>query len=90
MFLKILTRINLTETIKPQYTIGGESFTCLEVLLSPKIDGQMITIGGESFRCPGVLFQPSFIGTEAAGIHETTCNSIMKCDLDIKKDLGVI
>ncbi|GLD72240.1 actin, cytoplasmic 2 isoform X1 [Lates japonicus] len=30
---------------------------------------------------------PSFIGMESAGIHETTYNSIMKCDIDIRKDL---
>ena len=24
---------------------------------------------------------------ESAGIHETTYNSIMKCDIDIRKDL---
>ncbi|KAJ8539401.1 hypothetical protein K7X08_013653 [Anisodus acutangulus] len=41
----------------------------------------------ERFRCPEVLFQPSLIGMEAAGIHETTYNSIMKCDVDIRKDL---
>uniref|UniRef100_M4E0Q9 Actin n=1 Tax=Brassica campestris TaxID=3711 RepID=M4E0Q9_BRACM len=50
-------------------------------------DGQVITIGAERFRCPEVLFQPSFVGMEAAGIHETTYNSIMKCDVDIRKDL---
>ena len=50
-------------------------------------DGQVITIGAERFRCPEVLFQPSFIGMEAPGIHETTYNSIMKCDVDIRKDL---
>ena len=33
------------------------------------------------------LFQPSFLGMESFGIHETTYNSIMKCDVDIKKDL---
>merc|ERR1711988_2078770 len=33
------------------------------------------------------LFQPSFLGMEAAGLHETTYNSIMKCDVDIRKDL---
>merc|ERR1712110_636225 len=32
-------------------------------------------------------FQPSFLGMEACGIHETTYNSIMKCDVDIRKDL---
>ncbi|MBA0642233.1 hypothetical protein Goklo_026660, partial [Gossypium klotzschianum] len=50
-------------------------------------DGQVITIGSERFHCPEVLFQPSMIGMEAAGIHETTYNSIMKCDVDIRKDL---
>ncbi|KAK8955616.1 hypothetical protein KSP40_PGU013597 [Platanthera guangdongensis] len=50
-------------------------------------DGQIITIGAERFRCPEVLFQPSMIGMESAGIHETTYNSIMKCDVDIRKDL---
>merc|ERR1712226_1280141 len=32
-------------------------------------------------------FQPSFLGMEACGIHETTFNSIMKGDVDIRKDL---
>ena len=50
-------------------------------------DGQVITIGNERFRAPEALFQPSFLGLEAQGIHETTYNSIMKCDLDIRKDL---
>ncbi|UZJ55469.1 hypothetical protein CBS101457_004789 [Exobasidium rhododendri] len=50
-------------------------------------DGQVITIGNERFRCPEALFQPSFLGLEASGIHETTYNAIMKCDLDIRKDL---
>ncbi|CAJ0646621.1 5634_t:CDS:2 [Entrophospora sp. SA101] len=50
-------------------------------------DGQVITIGNERFRAPEALFQPSFLGHEAAGIHETTYNSIMKCDVDIRKDL---
>jgi actin-related protein len=50
-------------------------------------DGNIITVGGERFRCPEVLFQPSFIGKEASGIHDTTFQSIMKCDVDIRKDL---
>merc|ERR1739845_227432 len=50
-------------------------------------DGQVITIGNERFTCPEALFQPSFLGMEACGIHETTYNSIMKCDVDIGKDL---
>jgi actin-related protein len=40
-----------------------------------------------SFRAPEALFQPALLGLESAGIHETTYNSIMKCDVDIRKDL---
>lgn len=50
-------------------------------------DGQVITIGNERFRCPEALFQPQMLGLESSGIHETTFNSIMKCDVDIRKDL---
>ena len=45
-------------------------------------------IGNERFRCPEALFQPSFLGIEANGVHETCYNSIMKCDVDIRKDLN--
>jgi len=50
-------------------------------------DGNVIVIGNERFRTPEVLFQPSFIGNESPGIHEITFNSIMACDVDIRKDL---
>jgi len=50
-------------------------------------DGNIITLGTERFRCPEVLFQPSLIGKEASGIHDTTFTSIMKCDVDIRRDL---
>jgi actin-related protein len=50
-------------------------------------DGQVITVGSERFRCPEVLFKPSLIGKESDGIHTTTYDSIMKCDVDIRKDL---
>ena len=50
-------------------------------------DGQIVTLGNERFRCPELLFQPAFIGKELDGIHETTFKSIMKCDIDIRKDL---
>ena len=50
-------------------------------------DGNIITVGSERFRCPEVLFQPSFIGKEASGIHDTTSQSITKCDVDIREDL---
>jgi actin len=50
-------------------------------------DGQVITVGSERFRCPEVMFKPNFIGLESEGIHKLTFKSIMKCDVDIRKDL---
>jgi len=50
-------------------------------------DGQVITVGAERFRCPEVLFKPSLVGRESEGIHKMTYESIMKCDVDIRRDL---
>ncbi|KAL0334452.1 UNVERIFIED_CONTAM: actin [Sesamum angustifolium] len=50
-------------------------------------DGQVITIGSERFRCAEVLFEPSFLGMELPGVHKTIYSSIMKSDVDIRKDL---
>ena len=47
----------------------------------------MITIGNERFRCPEALFHPEALGLEAAGVHETTFQSIMRCDIDVRKEL---
>jgi len=50
-------------------------------------DGEVITVGAERFRCAEVLFQPNLIGRESDGIHKLTYESIMKCDVDIRRDL---
>ena len=50
-------------------------------------DGNVITVGNERFRAPEVLFKPALIGMEQEGVHEATFHSIMKCDVDIRKDL---
>jgi len=52
-------------------------------------DGNIITVGSERLRCAEVLFQPSFVDKEASGIHDTTFQSIMKCDCDIRRDLDL-
>lgn len=50
-------------------------------------DGQTITLGSERFRCPELLFKPNMNGFEFDGIHTATFNSIMECDIDVRKDL---
>nr|XP_009777693.1 PREDICTED: actin-like [Nicotiana sylvestris]XP_016463810.1 PREDICTED: actin-like [Nicotiana tabacum] len=64
----------------PELIIGPD------YLLTTKL-GKVIKIGAERCRCPEVLFQPSLVGMEATGIHEKAYNSIMRCDVDIRKDL---
>jgi len=50
--------------------------------------GQSITLNNERFRCAEPLFNPSLLGMESAfGIHDLAFNSIMKCDVDIRKEL---
>jgi actin, other eukaryote len=44
-------------------------------------------IGSQRFKAPETLFQPSKLQKEESGLHEQTFQSIMKCDLDIRKDL---
>jgi actin len=50
-------------------------------------DVNVITVGPERVRCPEVIFQPSFSVKEARGIQVTTSQSIIKCGVDIGKDL---
>jgi len=50
-------------------------------------DGNLVTIGNERFRCPEVLFQPALIGKEASGVHEATFQTILKCDVDVRRQL---
>jgi actin beta/gamma 1 len=50
-------------------------------------DGQVITIGAERFRCPEALFQPNLLGLEAEGIDRLSFKSIMRCDIDIRREL---
>ncbi|KAK2101904.1 hypothetical protein P7K49_019571 [Saguinus oedipus] len=83
--IKILTERGYSFTTMAEQEIMHDIKEKLAIYELP--DGQVITIGNERFCCPEVLFQPSFLSMESCGIHETTFNSIMKCDVDICKDL---
>ncbi|CCW64792.1 unnamed protein product [Phytomonas sp. EM1] len=51
-------------------------------------DGSMIHIGNQRFRCPESLFKPSLIGLdEVPGFPDMICQSINKCDIDVRRDL---
>ncbi|KAK7094554.1 actin, cytoplasmic 3-like [Littorina saxatilis] len=46
-----------------------------------------IMIGKEQFLCPEAIFQPDLIQKEPPAVHEAICNSILKCDVDMRKEL---
>jgi actin, other eukaryote len=50
-------------------------------------DGQVISIENERFRCPEALFQPNVLGVDIDGLHIQIHNSLMKCDVDIRKHM---
>ena len=50
-------------------------------------DGKEIKIGAERFMGPEILFKPELFDCEFIGIHEQCYQSIMKSDIDIRKEL---
>eukprot|EP01083_Nonionella_stella_P192390 711195_1 len=50
-------------------------------------DGQVLVIGNERCRCPEILFKPYWLGLSAEGVHKLVFNSIMKCKVDMRKEL---
>ena len=49
--------------------------------------GNIISVGDVPFRCLEDPLQRRFIGRKASGIYDTSFLRIMKCDVDICKDL---
>ncbi|NXD62582.1 ACT1 protein, partial [Eolophus roseicapillus] len=50
-------------------------------------DNNIIQIGNQLFRAPETLFMPANIGVEAPGVHKMIFNSIMTCDIDVRRSL---
>ncbi|XP_054858621.1 actin, cytoskeletal-like isoform X4 [Eublepharis macularius] len=48
---------------------------------------RMLDERGYSFTTTAEREIPAFLGMESCGIHELTFNAIMRCDVDIRKDL---
>lgn len=50
-------------------------------------DGNTVAVTSECFRVPEVLFDPMMSGRELPGIHMATWTCVMKCEIDIRRDL---
>uniref|UniRef100_A0A0K0DPQ2 Actin n=1 Tax=Angiostrongylus cantonensis TaxID=6313 RepID=A0A0K0DPQ2_ANGCA len=50
-------------------------------------DEKLIPVRDERLRCPEAFFQPLLHGLETTGIHKIASNSIIKSNVDIRKDL---
>ena len=50
-------------------------------------DGRVVRLGRERFKCAESLFNPSLVGSHSSGISDIIYQSIMKCDVDIRKIL---
>ncbi|EAT43990.1 AAEL004646-PA [Aedes aegypti] len=50
-------------------------------------NGKSITVGQERFRCAEALFQPALLDLESPGVHQVLFDSLMQCDIDVRKEL---
>jgi len=50
-------------------------------------DGSSLTVREERFKCPEALFDPSLLDIDEDGIHLIANRSIMKSDVEIRKEL---
>ncbi len=50
-------------------------------------DGNICAFAVQRFKTPEYLFNPTLNGKEFPGVHRLVYNSIMNCDLDVRKDL---
>ena len=51
-------------------------------------DGRKILIGSERFRATEILFQPKEAGfNHLEGVHKYCYDSVLKCDVGVRKDL---
>lgn len=48
-------------------------------------DGEIVHVGSQKFRCPEALFKPLNMGKDMPGLHDLTYQSIIKCDIDVRK-----
>lgn len=50
-------------------------------------DGRIVKVSGERFEAPEILFQPDLIGLECKGLSELLFDTIMKADINLRRNL---
>eukprot|EP01084_Bolivina_argentea_P207942 354681_1 len=50
-------------------------------------DGKFITVVNQRFICSEVVFKPHILGRSSEGLHKLIYESIMKCDMDIRREM---
>lgn len=75
----------VAEDYEAELKKAAEDSTLKKTYVLP--DGQVCEFAVQRFKCPELLFQPELGGRELRGVHKLTYDSIMTCDLDVRKDL---
>ena len=100
-FVKLLTEIGSSFTTSAEFEIVKAikeklCYVAMDVEEEKKTykpekyelpDGNVIEVKDQMFRAPEALFQPSLVGKEGNGFGGLCFDSIMKSDIDIRKDL---
>jgi len=50
-------------------------------------DGNSVTIKDQRIRCPELLFTPGINDREMPGIHELVNKTILRCEMDVRKEM---
>ena len=53
----------------------------------PNRDKREVTLGREMCHCAGPIFQPQLLGLSTCGLSDALCNSVRRCDVDIRNEL---
>ena len=64
---------------------ANENHGCDKIYDLP--DGRKIMLGTERFKAPEILFNPSLNGLEQDGLHKYCFDSIMRCEVENRRDL---